>query len=47
LPAHGKSDERPPGRLRDDPVFRRFPQDWRTFHTRYVSGDDFARGLRR
>jgi Tfp pilus assembly protein PilF len=47
LPAHGKNQERPPGRLMDDPVFRRFPHDWRTFHTRYVTGEEFSRGLRR
>ncbi len=47
LPAHGlKSLEQPPGRLEDDPVYRRFPQDWATYHTRYVNADDFERGLR-
>jgi hypothetical protein len=47
LPAHGvKSDGRPPTTLKDDPVYRRFPEDWRVYHTRYVSGDEFARGLR-
>ncbi|HZZ77765.1 MAG TPA: FG-GAP-like repeat-containing protein [Gemmataceae bacterium] len=46
LPAHGVNvDLRPPGKLQDDPVYRRFPGDWRTYHTRYVSGDEFARGL--
>jgi tetratricopeptide (TPR) repeat protein len=47
LPAHGKNDERPPGRLRDDPVYRRFSADWRMFHTRFVNSDEFARGLRK
>jgi hypothetical protein len=47
LPAHGKNDSRPPGRLEDDPVFRRFPLDWRTYHTRFLSSDEFARGLRK
>jgi hypothetical protein len=46
LPAHGsKASDRPPGRLDDDPVFRLFRRDWRTYHTRYLSGDEFARGL--
>jgi cytochrome c-type biogenesis protein CcmH/NrfG len=46
LPAHGlKADEHSPGRLEDDPVYRRFPGDWRTYHTRHVTGDVFARGL--
>ena len=47
LPAHGISGlDQPPGRLADDPVVRRFPQDWQTYHTRYVGTDDFERGLR-
>jgi Tfp pilus assembly protein PilF len=47
LPAHGlKSLDRPPGRLEDDPVYRRFPEDWVHYHTRYVTTDDFERGLR-
>jgi cytochrome c-type biogenesis protein CcmH/NrfG len=47
LPAHGgKMSDRPPGRLEDDPVYQRFPQDWVTYHTRYVTPDEFARGLR-
>jgi hypothetical protein len=46
LPAHGVNvDLRPPGKLQEDPVYRRFPRDWRTYHTRYVNGDEFARGL--
>jgi hypothetical protein len=48
LPAHGaKASVHPPGQLEDDPVYRRFPHDWRTLHTRYVTGAEFARGLRR
>jgi cytochrome c-type biogenesis protein CcmH/NrfG len=47
LPMHGiKSLDQPPGRLEDDPVVRRFPEDWRQYHTRYVSTADFERGLR-
>ena len=47
LPAHGVNvDLRPPGRLEDDPVYRRFPNDWRKYHTRFVNGDEFALGLR-
>lgn len=47
LPYHGMpAYDKPPGRLADDPVFHRFPNDWKTFHTRYVTPDDFARGLR-
>ena len=47
LPYHGqKSYDTPPTRLEDDPVYRRFPADWRKFHTRYVTPAGFERGLR-
>jgi tetratricopeptide (TPR) repeat protein len=47
LPAHGPAaSERRPGALQDDPVYRRFPEDWRNYHTRYVTSDEFALGLR-
>lgn len=47
LPAHDqKSYDRPPGRLEDDPVFQRFPNDWKTYHTRWVTPLGFERGLR-
>lgn len=38
LPAHDRPDyTTPPGRLEDDPVYRRHASDWRTYHTRYVT----------
>jgi hypothetical protein len=47
LPAHGlKVLDRPPGRLEDDPVYKRFPEDWKRYHTRYVTPEQFERGLR-
>jgi tetratricopeptide (TPR) repeat protein len=47
LPAHDlDSYDRPPGALHDDPVYRRFPEDWRHYHTRYVTPDVFEQGLR-
>jgi Tfp pilus assembly protein PilF len=47
LPWHGmKRYDTPPGRLEDDPVYRRFPRDWDRFHTRYVTPRLFERGLR-
>jgi hypothetical protein len=47
LPYHGmKSYDMPPGRLADDPVYRRFPRDWEVYHTRYVTPEVFERGLR-
>jgi hypothetical protein len=47
LTAHDlQSYDRPPGRLEDDPVYQRFPEDWRTYHTRVVTTDIFEQGLR-
>jgi tetratricopeptide (TPR) repeat protein len=47
LPAHDIADyNRPPGRLEDDPVYRRHRRDWEVYHTRYVAPDEFVRGLR-
>jgi Tfp pilus assembly protein PilF len=48
LPAHDQTSySMPPGRLQDDPVYRRHPDDWRRFHTRWVTPAEFERGLRR
>jgi hypothetical protein len=47
LPAHNlKNYNRPPGRLQNDPVYRRHREDWESYHTRYVTPDVFERGLR-
>ncbi len=47
LPYHGMKDYKtPPGRLEDEPIYRRFPNDWQKYHTRFVRPDDFERGLR-
>jgi cytochrome c-type biogenesis protein CcmH/NrfG len=47
LPYHGlTSYDRPPGRLEDDPVYQRFPEDWKKYHTRYVRPAVFEQGLR-
>ena len=46
LPSHARpAYNTPPGRLEDDPVYRRYPGDWKTYHTRYVLPDEFRRGL--
>ncbi len=38
LPSHDQPDyTRPPGRLEDDPVYRRHAEDWQNYHTRYVT----------
>jgi hypothetical protein len=47
LPAHDQDTyQKPPGRLEDDPVYRRFPQDWKNYHTRFVTPEIFEQGLR-
>ena len=47
LPYHGmKNYDRPPGTLEDDPAYRRHPEDWQKFHTRYVTPEIFQNGLR-
>jgi len=46
LPFHGmKKYDRPLAALEDDPVFRRSPEDWQRFHTRYVTAESFSRAL--
>jgi Flp pilus assembly protein TadD len=47
LPHHGQQEyETPPGKLEEEFVYRRFPQDWQTYHTRYVAPDVFRNVLR-
>ncbi|MDB5386631.1 MAG: Tetratricopeptide repeat protein [Planctomycetaceae bacterium] len=47
LPSHDlKSYDTPPGRLEDDPVYRRHSHDWEVFHTRYVTPQNYEQGLR-
>ena len=47
LPHHGQQEYvTPPGKLEDEFVYRRFPQDWQTYHTRYVAPDVFRNALR-
>jgi tetratricopeptide (TPR) repeat protein len=49
LPSHAVADYgslRTPTVLEDDPVYQRHRDDWRTYHTRFVSPRDFVRGLR-
>jgi tetratricopeptide (TPR) repeat protein len=35
-----------PTALEDDPVYKRHPEDWRQFHTRYITPGAFLRGTR-
>jgi tetratricopeptide (TPR) repeat protein len=40
LPFHGmKEYSKAPGRLEDDPIYRKYVSDWSLYHTRYVSAD--------
>ena len=46
LPYHGQTDyDQPPGRLEDDPVYQRHKEDWKTYHTRYVTPRSFQHAL--
>jgi hypothetical protein len=47
LPYHAKQEyvERP-GRLEDEYVYRKHPEDWENYHTRYVTPDVFQNSLR-
>jgi hypothetical protein len=47
LPYHAKSTyTTATGRLEDEWVYRRYPNDWQSYHTRYVSPDGFQNVLR-
>ena len=48
LPYHAKNEyNTPPGRLEDEWVYRHHPEDWQTYHTRYITPDVFQNSLRR
>jgi hypothetical protein len=39
LPYHAKNEyNQAPGSLEDEWVYRKHPEDWQNYHTRYVSG---------
>jgi hypothetical protein len=47
LPSHARPGyDGTVGPLEDDPVYRFHPEDWRTYHTRYVTPSDFRGGPR-
>jgi tetratricopeptide (TPR) repeat protein len=47
LPYHAKQEyTTTPGRLEDEWVYRRYPEDWQKYHTRYVTPDVFKNALR-
>ncbi|HEV2881319.1 MAG TPA: FG-GAP-like repeat-containing protein [Pyrinomonadaceae bacterium] len=46
LPSHDRREYTSVApRLEDDPVYRRFSEDWQRYHTRYVAPDNFRRAL--
>ncbi|HYJ46893.1 MAG TPA: hypothetical protein VEV81_09790, partial [Pyrinomonadaceae bacterium] len=47
LPYHAQQEyTTAPGRLEDEWVYRQHPEDWQTYHTRYVTPEIFQNGLR-
>jgi len=47
LPYHAKRDyTTQPTRLEDEAVYRKHPEDWENYHTRYVTPDEFKSALR-
>jgi tetratricopeptide (TPR) repeat protein len=47
LPYHDEQEyTTAPARLEDELVYRRYPQDWQTYHTRYVTPEVFQNALR-
>jgi hypothetical protein len=47
LPYHARSlYTTAPSRLEDEWVYRQHPEDWQTFHTRYVTADVFQNALK-
>jgi Flp pilus assembly protein TadD len=47
LPTHDQPDyTTPPAALEDDPVYRRHPEDWQRYHTRYITPQRFHEALR-
>jgi len=47
LPYHAKNEYTTrPGALEDELVYRQHPEDWRTYHTRYITPEVFKNALR-
>jgi hypothetical protein len=45
-PYHARREyDAAPGRLEDEPVYKRHPEDWQTYHTRYVTPEIFENAL--
>ena len=47
LPYHARTlYDTAPGKLEDEWVYRHYPDDWKTYHTRYITPDAFRNALR-
>ena len=47
LPYHAKQEyTTPPGKLEDEWVYKKYPEDWQKYHTRYVTPAGFRNALR-
>ena len=47
LPYHAKREySDAPGKLEEEPVYRRHPEDWQKYHTRYVTAEPVDQALR-
>jgi len=47
LPYHAKQQyNSAPGKLEDEWVYKKYPEDWQNYHTRYVTPDVFRNALR-
>jgi cytochrome c-type biogenesis protein CcmH/NrfG len=47
LPHHSqRTYDSAPGRLEDEWVYRRYPEDWQTYQTRYITPEVFLKALR-
>ena len=47
LPHHDRTEyNAAPGKLEDEWTYQRHPEDWQTYHTRYVTPDEFREALR-
>jgi len=47
LPYHAKQEYiTPPGKLEDEWVYKRYPEDWQNYHTRYITPSVFQNVLR-
>ena len=47
LPYHDRTTyDTPPGKLEDEWVYRRHPEDWENYQTRYVTAAGFEGALR-